>query len=137
MKSTIRYIWSHHRRGFYRLLAFGSFALGITGAFLPLLPTTPFLLLGFWGATQADSRFAQWLVAHPRHGATIRRWQREHSLPIAAKRLAWAMLTVNWAVLWYLATPWPLLTLLAALFFSVSVYLYRLPTSSSSKPESA
>ena len=132
MKSTFRYIWSHHRRGFYRLLAFGSFGLGIAGAFLPLLPTTPFVLLGFWAAIRAESRFAAWLVAHPRHGATIRRWQRDRSLPAAAKRLA-----LNWAALWYLDMPDIVLALTAALFLIVSIYLYRLPTSSPMKPEKA
>lgn len=137
MKSTIRYIWSQHRRGSYRLLAFGSFGLGIAGAFLPLLPTTPFLLLGFWAATRAESRFAHWLVAHPRHGAAIRRWQEERSLPMSAKWLAWSMLAVNWAVLWYLDMPGLVLALTAVLFLAVSFYLYRLQTSSPTTPERA
>jgi len=137
MKTTIRYIWSQHRRGSYRLLAFGSFCLGVAGVFLPLLPTTPFVLLGFWAATKAESPFAHWLAAHPRHGAAIRRWRQERSLPLGAKRLAWAMLAVNWGVLWYLAMPDLVLALTAGVFLAVATYLYRLPTRSPHKPERA
>jgi uncharacterized membrane protein YbaN (DUF454 family) len=137
MKSTIRYIWSRHRLGSYRLLAFGSFGLGVAGVFLPLLPTTPFVLLGFWAATKAESPFAHWLAKHPRYGAAIQRWRQERSLPMNAKRLAWTMLVVNWVVLWYLDMPGLVLTLTAVLFLTVSFYLYRLPTSSPTTPERA
>lgn len=135
MKSPARYIWSHPRRYSYRLLAFGSFGLGVAGVFLPLLPTTPFLLLGFWAATRGNSRFAIWLVRHPRHGVAIRRWRRERSLPLNAKRLAWGMLALNWAALWYLDMPWIVLGLTAGVFLAVATYLYKLPTSTPIEPE--
>lgn len=61
------------------LLGHGALVLGVVGVFLPLLPTTPFLLLASYGYSRGSPRFEAWLIGHPRLGPPIRDW-RSHGV---------------------------------------------------------
>ncbi|MAK63696.1 MAG: hypothetical protein CMF75_02965, partial [Maricaulis sp.] len=52
-------------------------ALAVIGALLPLIPTTPFLLLACFAFARSSQRLHDWLVEHPRFGPLIRDW-RDH-----------------------------------------------------------
>lgn len=81
----------HHQRvvmGLWRLLAILAFALGVVGAFLPVLPTVPFLLLAAWAAGRGWPRFEAWLLAHSRFGPPIARWRQRGAVSRQAKWLA-------------------------------------------------
>ena len=63
-------------------------ALGVVGIFLPLLPTTPFLLIAAWAFTRSSPRLEAWLTTHPRLGPPILAWRERRAIPLRAKILA-------------------------------------------------
>jgi uncharacterized membrane protein YbaN (DUF454 family) len=62
--------------------------LGVVGIFLPLVPTTPFLLLATFFYSKGSSHFHQWLIQHKIFGSSIRRWEEKRAIHIKAKVLA-------------------------------------------------
>ncbi|XGC82479.1 YbaN family protein [Bdellovibrio bacteriovorus] len=63
-------------------------ALGVIGIFLPLLPTTPFLLLTAFCFSRSSDRWHQWLLRQPHLGQLIVDWERHGVIRIKAKLLS-------------------------------------------------
>lgn len=112
------------------LIAAGSIAvaLGIAGIFLPLVPTTPFLLLAAACYVRSSPRLYRWLMNHPWTGDYIRDYREKRGLPLRTKillvLLLWA--TVFWSA-HQLPHPWvrALLTIVAVV---IPIVIMRLPT---------
>ena len=104
-------------------------ALGILGMFLPLLPTTPFLLLAAACYARASGRFYNWLLNHRLFGPTILEWRRHRSIAWRTKITAIALmaLTLASSILFFVREPW-LQAALAAFGVALAVYLYRIPS---------
>ena len=68
---------SHAKRIALILIGLVSLALGAIGVFLPLLPTTPFVLVSAIAFAKSSDRLHQWLVDHDVFGPLIANW-REH-----------------------------------------------------------
>lgn len=118
----------------YCLLAFGllNVGLGILGAFLPVMPTTVFLLIALWAFSKSSLRFHLWLFNHPILGTTLRNWHRHRVIPLNAKILAWSMMTASLIyVTLFQAESWVLPLGLFLLFAAISGYIaahpHRLP----------
>nr|WP_288499240.1 YbaN family protein [uncultured Pseudomonas sp.] len=81
----------------YCLLTIGwlSVALGVLGIFLPLLPTTPFLLLAAACFMRSSKRFYLWLVEHPRLGPWIRDYLAGEGIPRKAKIYAISLMWLS------------------------------------------
>lgn len=104
-----------------------SLATGIVGIFLPLLPTTPFVLLAAFCFSRGSTRCEHWLLNHPRFGPMVRDWREHHAIPLRAKQLAWTMMTIGsvWAA-WVL--PARVAWVPALCCAAVAFWMYRLPT---------
>lgn len=87
-------------RAAYLTLALIALACGVAGILLPLVPTTPFLLLAVWAASKGSPRLQKWILTHPRLGPPLVAWREQGAVPTAAKWLACAALAISWAVLW-------------------------------------
>jgi len=111
----------------WRVLALVFVALGLIGAFLPVLPTVPFLLAAAWAAGHGWPALERWLLEHPRYGEYIRRWQERGAVPRRAKWTATVMMTFSALVL--LATGAPVAVKIGAPLFMavVAIWLWRRP----------
>ncbi|RFA29909.1 hypothetical protein CAI21_08765 [Alkalilimnicola ehrlichii] len=117
-----------HRRVPYLCLSYVCIALGAAGVILPLLPTTPFLLLAAWSASRGSPRLDRWLRQHPRFGPVLRAWREERAVPLRAKKLAVALLASSWAILWLTGAPGWLLLGTAGLFLCVGGFVCTRPS---------
>lgn len=72
-----------------------SLVLGIVGAFLPVMPTVPFVLLAAacWG--RASPRFHAWLLQTKYFGPLIKNWEEKRAIPKRGKYLAWIMMSIS------------------------------------------
>lgn len=103
--------------------------LGVAGIFLPLLPTTPFVLLAAFCFSRGSTRIDRWLTGHPRFGPMVRDWRTRHAVPRRAKQLATLMMTAGSAWAWWvLPGPWRWLPALCCA--AVATWLWRLPDAS-------
>lgn len=102
-------------------------ALGVIGIVLPLLPTTPFVLLAAYCFSQGSARYEQWLLAHPRFGPMVRDWRNHHAVPLRAKQVAWATMTISSFVAWWFM-PQAIGWIPGACCALVALWMWRLPT---------
>ena len=75
----------HVARLLWLLVGFLALALGAIGAFLPLLPTVPFILLAAFAFAQSSERMHNWLLEHNLFGGMIRDWRRYGAISLRAK----------------------------------------------------
>jgi uncharacterized membrane protein YbaN (DUF454 family) len=75
-----------------------SLALAILGIFVPLLPTTPLLLLAAALYFRGSPRLYNWLLNHPHLGPYIRNFRENKAIPLHAKVLS---LVLMWATMIY------------------------------------
>lgn len=69
--------------------------LALAGVFLPLLPTTPFVLLAAACFARSSPRFHRWLLEHRWFGPTVRDWQEHRAIALRTKALAIGMLVLT------------------------------------------
>ncbi len=77
------------------IFAWMSFTLGIIGAFLPIIPTTPFLILSAFLFSKSSPRFYLWLIHLPIAGEGIRDWQKNRVIRPKAKFLCVTMISFS------------------------------------------
>ena len=113
------------------LVAAGSVcvALGLAGIFLPLLPTTPLILLAAACFARSSRRFHDWLLANRTFGPLIREWEQHRSIPRRTKLYAIGLMSLTLgASIVFFVEPARLKALLAALGLVLAIWLYRLPS---------
>ncbi|TWI50479.1 hypothetical protein IQ22_03873 [Pseudomonas duriflava] len=116
----------------YSLLALGwlSIALGVIGIFLPILPTTPFLLLAAACFMRSSRRFYNWLVNHPRLGPLIKDYLEGEGIPLQGKIYAITSMWISIGIsCWLIPYFWARL-LMVICSLCVSIYILKQKTRS-------
>lgn len=110
------------------LMALGwlAFATGIVGIVLPLLPTTPFMLLAAALFARSSPRFHGWLLAHPWFGPPILDWQQYRGIRRHARRRAIIFILISFSVSLLVVPLW-VRWLLVVIMVILLTWLMRLP----------
>ena len=113
----------------YVLIGIGvlSLALGLVGIVVPLLPTTPFLLLSAICFANSSPRLHAWLIDHPRLGPPIRAWQQHHAISRTAKSMGSVSMGIVLLAGWWAGVPAWILWLQAIALLGVSLFLWTRP----------
>ncbi|MGD8639438.1 MAG: YbaN family protein [Gammaproteobacteria bacterium] len=82
----------------YVILGLLSLILGIIGIALPLLPTTPFILLSAFCFSRSSDRLYNWLTTNETFGPVVLQWQQHRVLSTKVKKRAIAMIVVTFSI---------------------------------------
>lgn len=106
-----------------------SLALGVIGIFVPLLPTTPLLLLAAALYFRSSPKLYDWLLNHPRLGTYIRNFREHRAIPLRVKivsvSLVW--LTMGYCIIAVVEPLWLRITL-ALLATAITIHILSFKT---------
>ncbi|MFQ3596375.1 MAG: YbaN family protein [Sphingomonadaceae bacterium] len=112
----------------YFALGLMALVLGVVGAVLPLLPTTPFLILAAAGFARSSPRLETWLLTHPRMGPPLVAWRTRRAIPLKAKLASAIGMASGLAIFAILRAPPPVaIALVAFTMLMVSWWIWTRP----------
>lgn len=114
-------------RHLFIALGFAALLLGLIGIFLPILPTTPFILLAAAFFARGSERFHGWLLRHHISGPLIADWYEHRSLRPGVKRWAYALTILSFGSSILLVEALKLKLLLLILGLLLGYFLWRVP----------
>jgi len=116
-------------RAAYLAAGFVCVGLAVIGLVLPLLPSTPFLLLAAACFARSSERFHAWLLNHRTFGPLVREWHEHRSIPYRTKLFAIGLMSLSLGVsiVFFVQPAW-LQAALAVGGLLLAVWLYRIPS---------
>ena len=117
------------KRAAYLVAGFVFLAVAVLGVVLPVLPTTPFVLLAAACFARSSKRFHDWLLNHRSFGPLVREWREHRSIPYRTKLFAIAMMatTLGVSILFFVPKGWPQAAL-AVFGLVLAMWLYSVPS---------
>lgn len=115
----------------YAAMGFGwlMVAVGLVGVFVPLFPTTVFILIAFWAFSISSPRFRCWLLEHRWFGPPIRAWVTHRAIPRYAKILSVASMVLSVTVIaMFAAVSWAVPALAAVISAPIALFIVSRPT---------
>ena len=106
-----------------------SVALGVVGVLVPVMPTTPFLLLAAACFARASPSLYRRLIASPRFGPLIVEWRHHRSIPWRTKLVAMALMAISLStsIVVFVRPAW-VQAVLGLLGVAVLLWMYRIPS---------
>jgi uncharacterized membrane protein YbaN (DUF454 family) len=116
-------------RAAYLVAGFVCMGLAVLGLVLPVLPSTPFVLLAAACFARSSERFHGWLVNHRTFGPLVREWREHRSIPYRTKLFAIGLMSLSLGVsiVFFVRPAW-LQAVLAVAGLLLAVWLYRIPS---------
>ena len=119
--SALRYLW----------LIGGLFftGLGFIGAFLPVLPTVPFLLLAAACFARSSQRLERWLLTHKQFGPLLTDWRERGAIPLRGKIASTLGIALGFTLFLTGAShSWPLILLVGGVMGFGLIFVLTRPT---------
>lgn len=118
------------QRIFYLIIGWFFTGLGFVGVFLPILPTTPFLLVAVWAFSKSSPKLKRWLFAHPKFGPHLHHWFKEGAIDRKAKILALSMMGLTMGFSMILSTNIYLIGVLGLIMSATATFIVTRPSPS-------
>jgi uncharacterized membrane protein YbaN (DUF454 family) len=107
--------------------------LGIIGAFLPVMPTTPFLIVAVWAFSRSSPRLKNWLYHHPKYGETIRNWFEYGAVGVRVKIFAIVTMSLSVPIVYVFTQNIVIAGIQITMLVLVSLFLISRPSPGSSQ----
>lgn len=109
------------------LAGLASVAIGAIGLVLPILPTTPFLLVAAFAFARSSTRLNRWLREHRSFGPLIENWHRDGSIDRKVKRTAIIVILITPVITWLFGVPLWLIACQLAVLSAAAVFILTRP----------
>ena len=112
----------------FLILGFLAVGVALIGVVVPLLPTTPFLIVAAWCFARSSQRFHDWLYGHRLFGKLLLDWDRHRIIPTWAKLCACTAMAASFTyIALYRDLPIWVLAVTAACLIAIAVYILSKP----------
>ena len=115
------------KKYFYNIIGGISLGLGGAGVFLPLLPTTCFILLASWAFAKSSPKFHNWLNYRSPFAKSIQDWQQHQVIPTKVKCIARSSIAVSYSVTFLLVDNIFVLSSVGIGLLGLVAYLFSKP----------
>jgi len=109
------------------LAGLASVAIGAIGVVVPLLPTTPFLLVAAFAFARSSTRLNRWLREHRSFGPLIENWHRDGSIDRKVKRTAIIVILITPVITWLFGVPLWLIAGQLAVLSAAAIFILTRP----------
>lgn len=100
-----------------------SLVVGTIGVFVPLLPTTPFILLSAWCFLKSSNKAHGWLYAQPLLGKPLQQWEEKKIISKKSKAMGLTTIAFSLVVIWLKPTDFEIKLILSLILFLVSIFI--------------
>lgn len=115
-------------RTLWLLLGYAATGLAIAGAVLPLLPTTPFLLVAAYAFARSSPAWHRWLTTHKQFGPLIENWHRHRAISLKAKAAAMFAIALTLAISWFMEVGPTIIAIQAVALTMVAAFILSRPS---------
>ena len=109
------------------VIGLSSLALGGAGILLPLLPTTPFVLVAAFAFAKSSTRLHRWLLEHNVFGPLIDNWRRSGAISRSTKTVSILSMAAIFVVSLLLAVPTHVIVIQAVVLGACAVFILTRP----------
>lgn len=105
-----------------------SLALGGIGIFVPLLPTTPFVLVAAFAFANSSEKLHRWLLEHNLFGPLINNWRRHRAISRPAKAMSVLSMVAVLVISWFMGVTVLVIAVQALILACVAAFILTRPT---------